>query len=92
MPPPHIPDFSAPPPGWNPSGGPGPGGQQGMMPRIPQMQSQRMPLSGQQQPFNAPFQYGPQHGMHERPPPGMPTHFYSQFNRGSGQMMQQGHQ
>ena len=98
MPPPHIPDFTAPPPGWNTPGGPGPGGQQGMMPRIPQMPPQRMPMGGQQQPpFNAPFQFGPpgmvpQPGIHERPP-GMPPHFYQQpFSRGSGpphgQMMQ----
>lgn len=99
MPPPHIPDFTAPPPGWSTSGGPG--GQQGMMPRIPQMPPQRLPMGGQP-PFNAPFQFGqpgmvPQPGMHERPPPGMPPHFYQQpFSRGSGpphgQMMQQGPQ
>lgn len=93
MPPPHMPDFSAPPPGWNPSGGPGPSGQPGMMPRIPQMPPQRMPnmpMGGQQQPpFNPSFQFGPpgmvpQPGMHDRPP-GMPPHFYQgPFGRNSG--------
>ena len=102
MPPPHMREFNAPPPVWNQPGGPGPGpaGQPSMVPRIPQMPPPRMsnmPMGGQNQPFNAPFQYGPpgmvpQPGMHDRPP-GMPPHFYQQqYGRGSGpphgQMMQ----